>query len=68
MAPHGQGLEAADHEILLALKRDGRTILLSSHYPDEIEMLADRLIILAAGQDVADGTPRIRSPTASGRC
>ena len=45
------------HDILLALKRDGKTILLSSHYLDEIEMLADRVIILAAGQVVADGTP-----------
>ena|SRR5687768_5627517 len=45
------------HEILLGLKRDGKTILLSSHYLDEIEMLADRVIILAAGQVVADGTP-----------
>ena len=45
------------HDILLALKRDGKTILLSSHYLDEIEMLADRVIILSAGQVVADGTP-----------
>src|SRR5688572_10641810 len=45
------------HEILLGLKRDGKTILLSSHYLDEIEMLADRVIILSAGQVVADGTP-----------
>jgi ABC-2 type transport system ATP-binding protein len=45
------------HDILLALKRDGKTILISSHYLDEIEMLADRVIILAAGRIVADGTP-----------
>jgi len=45
------------HEILLGLKRDGKTILLSSHYLDEIEALADRVIILSAGQVVADGTP-----------
>jgi ABC-2 type transport system ATP-binding protein len=45
------------HDILLALKRDGKTVLLSSHYLDEIEALADRVIILAAGQIVADGTP-----------
>ena len=37
------------HDILLALKRDGKTVLLSSHYLDEIEALADRVIILAAG-------------------
>jgi len=45
------------HDILLALKRDGKTILLSSHYLDEIEALADRVIILSAGRIVADGTP-----------
>jgi ABC-2 type transport system ATP-binding protein len=45
------------HDILLALKRDGKTVLISSHYLDEIEALADRVIILAAGQIVADGTP-----------
>ena len=45
------------HDILLSLKRDGRTVLISSHYLDEIEALADRVIILAAGQIVADGTP-----------
>jgi ABC-2 type transport system ATP-binding protein len=45
------------HDILTALKRDGKTILLSSHYLDEIEALADRVLILAAGEIVADGTP-----------
>ena len=45
------------HDILLTLKRDGKTVLLSSHYLDEIEALADRVIILAAGAIVADGTP-----------
>jgi ABC-2 type transport system ATP-binding protein len=45
------------HDILLSLKRDGRTVLVSSHYLDEIEALADRVIILSAGQIVADGTP-----------
>ncbi len=45
------------HDILLALKRDGKTVLMSSHYLDEIEALADRVIILAAGEIVADGTP-----------
>jgi ABC-2 type transport system ATP-binding protein len=45
------------HDILSALKKEGRTILLSSHYLDEIEAMADRVIILAAGLVVADGTP-----------
>lgn len=45
------------HDILASLKADGKTVLLSSHYLDEIEALADRVIILAAGRIVADGTP-----------
>jgi ABC-2 type transport system ATP-binding protein len=45
------------HDILLGLKRDGKTILLSSHYLDEVEALADRVVILSAGLVVADGTP-----------
>jgi ABC-2 type transport system ATP-binding protein len=45
------------HDILLALKGDGKTVLLSSHYLDEVEALADRVIILAAGEIVADATP-----------
>ena len=45
------------HDILLSLKSDGKTVLLSSHYLDEIEALADRVIILAAGEIVADGSP-----------
>ena len=45
------------HDILIDLKREGRTILLSSHYLDEIEALADRVVILSAGRIVADGSP-----------
>jgi ABC-2 type transport system ATP-binding protein len=45
------------HEILRALKAQGKTILLSSHYLDEIEALADRVVILRSGEIVADGTP-----------
>lgn len=45
------------HEILKNLKAMGKTILISSHYLDEIEALADRVVILRAGEIVADGTP-----------
>jgi len=45
------------HDILRALKQAGKTILISSHYLDEIEALADRVVILSAGEIVADGTP-----------
>jgi len=45
------------HEILRNLRSRGKTILVSSHYLDEIEALADRVIILRSGEIVADGTP-----------
>jgi ABC-2 type transport system ATP-binding protein len=45
------------HEILRTLRRDGKTVLMSSHHLDEIEMLADRVVILSQGAIVADGTP-----------
>jgi ABC-2 type transport system ATP-binding protein len=45
------------HDILIGLRRDGKTVLISSHYLDEIEALADRVIILAGGEVVADGSP-----------
>jgi ABC-2 type transport system ATP-binding protein len=45
------------HDILKTLRREGKTILLSSHYLDEVEALADRVVILSAGGIVADGTP-----------
>ena len=45
------------HEILRKLKAMGKTILVSSHYLDEIEALADRVVILRSGEIVADGTP-----------
>jgi ABC-2 type transport system ATP-binding protein len=45
------------HEILRRLRLEGKTVLISSHYLDEIEALADRVVILSAGEVVADGTP-----------
>jgi ABC-2 type transport system ATP-binding protein len=45
------------HDILRALRDRGKTVLISSHYLDEIEALADRVIILSQGAVVADGTP-----------
>ena len=35
----------------------GTTILLTTHYMDEAEHLADRLVVLTAGRVVAEGTP-----------
>lgn len=39
------------------LKRSGVTIILTSHYMDEVERLCDRIAILKNGQIVAQGAP-----------
>ena len=54
------------HEILRALKARGKTVIVSSHYLDEVEALADRVIVLAGGRVVADGTPLELLSTAAG--
>ena len=45
------------HDILRTLRRNGKTVLVSSHHLDEIEALADRVVILSQGAIAADGTP-----------
>ncbi|EME17701.1 ABC transporter ATP-binding protein [Rhodococcus triatomae BKS 15-14] len=44
-------------ELVDALKRDGVTVLLTTHLMDEAEALADRLVIIDHGRVVAQGTP-----------
>ena len=44
-------------ELLRELVRDGTGILLSSHYLEEVEALADRMAIIDAGRVIAEGTP-----------
>jgi ABC-2 type transport system ATP-binding protein len=39
-------------------KRDGRTIILTTHYMDEAERLSDRVAIMDHGKIIALGTPR----------
>jgi ABC-2 type transport system ATP-binding protein len=39
------------------LKALGKTVLLTTHYMDEAQHLADRIVIIAAGRIVAEGTP-----------
>jgi ABC-2 type transport system ATP-binding protein len=39
------------------LKALGKTILLTTHYMDEAQHLADRVAVIAAGRIVAEGTP-----------
>ena len=45
-------------EVIAGLRKLGKTIFLTTHYMDEAEYLADRITVLAAGQIVAEGTPR----------
>lgn len=45
-------------DMIAWLKGDGRAIVLSTHYMDEVERLCDRTIVLDGGRVVAEGTPR----------
>ena len=44
-------------EFLQALKEAGTTVLITSHYLEEIDALADRLAIIDKGMVIAEGTP-----------
>jgi len=44
-------------EVIDGLRSLGKTILLTTHYMDEAQNLADRVAVIAAGQIVAEGTP-----------
>lgn len=44
-------------DLIEALGADGTTILLTTHYLDEAEHLADRVGVLSRGRLVAEGTP-----------
>jgi lipooligosaccharide transport system ATP-binding protein len=43
---------------LYRLKRQGVTLLLTTHYMDEAEQLCDRLVVMDKGGIVAEGSPR----------
>ncbi|MFJ5987179.1 ABC transporter ATP-binding protein [Lentzea sp. NPDC092896] len=44
--------------LIKLLAAEGTTILLTTHYLDEAEALADRVAVLAGGKIVAEGTPQ----------
>ena len=43
---------------LFRLKRQGVTLVLTTHYMDEAEQLCDRLVVMDGGHIVAEGSPR----------
>jgi ABC-2 type transport system ATP-binding protein len=45
-------------EVVLDMKHEGRTVLLTTHYMDEAERLCDRVAIVDHGKVIALGTPR----------
>ncbi|QEY30947.1 ATP-binding cassette domain-containing protein [Synechococcus sp. RSCCF101] len=44
-------------QVLRQLSREGTTVLLSSHYLEEVDLLADRLAIIDSGRVIAEGSP-----------
>jgi ABC-2 type transport system ATP-binding protein len=45
-------------DLIEQFKKDGRTILLTTHYMDEAEKLCERVAIMDHGKVIARGTPR----------
>ena len=43
--------------VITRLRKLGKTILLTTHYMEEAEALAARVVVIVAGRVVADGTP-----------
>jgi ABC-2 type transport system ATP-binding protein len=44
-------------EVMKSLKKEGKTIFLTTHYMEEAEALADRVAIISKGKIIARGTP-----------
>jgi len=44
-------------EVLRGLREEGRCVLMSTHIMQEVVALCDRIVIIAFGRVVADGTP-----------
>ena len=66
------GLDVETRRALWQLVRDfssgGRTVLLTTHYLEEADELADRIVLLREGRIVANGTPaQIKASTAGRR-
>ena len=48
----------ATWELIGDLRRDGVTVVLSTHFMDEAERLADHVVVVDAGRVIATGSPR----------
>jgi ABC-2 type transport system ATP-binding protein len=44
-------------ELIRRLRARGKTIVLTTHYMEEAQQLADRVVVIGAGRIVAEGTP-----------
>jgi len=44
-------------EVLQGLKQEGKTVLLTTHYMEEAELLADTVAIISRGKIIAMGSP-----------
>jgi len=45
-------------EVVETIKREGGTVLLTTHYMEEAERLADEVVIIDHGRSIAEGSPR----------
>ena len=45
-------------ELVQTIKSQGKTILLTTHYMDEAEVLCDQLVIMDSGKIIAEGSPQ----------
>ena len=45
-------------DLLMRFRTDGGTILLTTHYMDEADLLCDRVAIIDRGKVIAQGAPR----------
>ena len=45
-------------EVVAGLRQLGKTVILTTHYMEEAEYLADRITVLSGGHIVAEGTPQ----------
>jgi ABC-2 type transport system ATP-binding protein len=54
----------ATWDLVAALKRDGVTVILTTHFMEEAERLADHVVIIDHGQAVASGSPAELTGTA----